>query len=32
MAGAVADHRHDAQLLHLSEDISARLSVERSPL
>ncbi len=32
VAAAVAGHRHDAQLLRLSEDISARLSVERSPL
>ncbi|MET9317246.1 helix-turn-helix transcriptional regulator [Kribbella sp. NPDC003505] len=28
----LASHRHDAQLVRLSEDISARLSVERSPL
>jgi hypothetical protein len=28
----VADRRHDAQLLRLSKDISACLSVERSPL
>jgi hypothetical protein len=32
VAGAVAGHRRDAQLVRLSEDISARLSVERSPL
>lgn len=32
VAGAFADHRHDAQLLRLSEDISAYVYVERSPL